>query len=74
MTSGSSYDEANVLTVEHISDSLFSYITTHSGQCNPPKCDISNLRRVAQDGNIQEMVKVSREGSSQYCINADYTA
>ncbi len=68
MTSGSSYGKANIPTVEHISDSLFSYITTHSGQCNPPKCDIPDLRRVAQDGNIQEMVKVSGVGSSQYCI------
>lgn len=67
MMIGSSYGKANIRTVKHISDSLFSYITTHGGQCNPPKSDIADLKRVAQDGNIQEMVKVSRVGPFQCC-------
>ena len=43
--------------MEHISDALFSYITIHGGQCNPPKYDRADLKRIAEDGDIQEMVK-----------------
>lgn len=61
MMIGSSFckEIINFQTVEHISDTLFSYITTHGGQCSPPRSDIADLERVAQDGDVQEMVKVS---------------
>ena len=54
-------EPANTRTVKHISDYLFSYITTHGGQCNPPEADRADLRRVAQDGDVQEMVKVDQK-------------